>query len=178
MGLFFTNDSMHDQLTGYSDVGFLSDPHVGQSQIGYVFLVGGTTISWRSTKQTLVAKSSNHVEILALHEASRECLWLQCLIGHIKSSCGFISPSLPTIINEDNYACINQFKKGFLIGDKLKRISPKFFFTHELNDNYINIQPIQSSKNLADIFTKSLPTSKHWLNIPSLGLRILSKLMS
>ena len=138
-----------------------------------VFLVGGTTISWRSTKQTLAATSSNHAEILALHEASRECLWLQRLIGHIESSCGFIGPSLPTVIYEDNYACINQFKKGFIKGDRIKHISPKFFFTREVNDNYINIQPIQSSKNLADIFTKSLPTSKHWLNIPSLGLRIL-----
>ena len=69
MGLFFTNDSMHSQLTGYSDAGFLSDPHVGRWQTWYVFLVGGTTISWRSTKQTLAATSSNHVEILALHEA-------------------------------------------------------------------------------------------------------------
>ena len=178
MGLFFTNDSMHGQLTGYSDAGFLSDPHVGRSQTGYVFLVGGTTISWRSTKQTLAATSSNHAEILALHEASRECLWLQRLIGHIESSCGFIGPSLPTVIYEDNYACINQFKKGFIKGDRIKHISPKFFFTRELNDNYINIQPITSSKNLADIFTKSLPASKHWLNIPSLGLRRLSELMS
>ena len=69
MGLFFTNDSMHDQLTGYSDVGVLSGPHVGISQTSYVFLVGGTTISWRSTKETLAATSSNHAEILALHEA-------------------------------------------------------------------------------------------------------------
>ena len=127
MGLFFTNDSMHGQLTGYSDAGFLSDPHVGRSQTGYVFLVGGTTISWRSTKQTLAATSSNHAEILALHEASRECLWLQLLIEQIESSYGFIGPSLPTIIYEDNYACINQFKKGFIKGDRIKNISPKFF---------------------------------------------------
>ena len=99
-------------------------------------------------------------------------------IGHIESSCGFISPSLPTIIYEDNYACIDQSKKGFIKGDRIKHISPKFFFTRELNDNYINIQPITSSKNLADIFTKSLPPSKNWLDIPSLRLKRLSKRMS
>ena len=54
------------------------------------FLVGGTSISWRSTKQTLVASSSNHAKILVLHEGTWECLWLQCLIGHIESSYGFI----------------------------------------------------------------------------------------
>ncbi|GJR54474.1 putative reverse transcriptase domain-containing protein [Tanacetum coccineum] len=33
----------------------------------------GAAISWRSQKQTLVATSSNHAEVIALHEASREC---------------------------------------------------------------------------------------------------------
>ena len=46
MDLFFTNDSMHDQLTGYSDVGVLSGPHVGISQTSYVFLIDFTSISW------------------------------------------------------------------------------------------------------------------------------------
>ena len=74
MGLFFTNGSMHGQLTGYSNIGFLSDPHVGKSQTSYVFLLGGTMISWQSTKLTLAATSSKHAEILTLHEAHRECL--------------------------------------------------------------------------------------------------------
>ena len=115
MGLFFTNNSPHGQLIGYLHIGFLFDPHVGILQIGYVFFVGGTTISWRSTKQTLVATSANHAKILALHEASRECLGLQRSIGYIESYCGFIGPSLPTVIYEDNYACINKFKKGFMV---------------------------------------------------------------
>jgi hypothetical protein len=76
MGVFFTSGSMHNQLASYSNVEFLFGPQIGRSQIGYVFLVGGTTISWQSTKQTLVATSSNYVEILTLHEESRECLWL------------------------------------------------------------------------------------------------------
>ena len=92
MGLFFASGSKHGQLTVYSNVGFLSDPHVRKSQTGYIFLFGGTMISWRSIKQTLFATSSNHAKILTLHEASRECLWLQCLIRHIENFCVFISP--------------------------------------------------------------------------------------
>ncbi|CAL8134535.1 unnamed protein product [Prunus armeniaca] len=64
-------------IVGYADVGYLSDPHQRRSQIGYVFTCGGTAISWRSKKQTLVATSSNHSEILALHGASHECVWLR-----------------------------------------------------------------------------------------------------
>ncbi|KAM1182867.1 hypothetical protein ACFX19_001307 [Malus domestica] len=74
MGLFYSEKSTNDQiLVGYADAGFLSDPHKARSQTGYVFKNRDTAISWRLTKQTLVATSSNHLEILVLHEASREC---------------------------------------------------------------------------------------------------------
>ena len=81
----------NDVLMGFADAGYLSDPHKGRSQTGYVFTMGSTAISWRSTKQTLVATSSNHAEIIALHEAVRECVWLRSVIRHIQGSCGLKS---------------------------------------------------------------------------------------
>nr|CAN78333.1 hypothetical protein VITISV_015045 [Vitis vinifera] len=53
MGLFYSRESKQ-QLLGYADAGYLSDPHKGRSQTGYVFNCNGTTISWRSVKQTMV----------------------------------------------------------------------------------------------------------------------------
>jgi hypothetical protein len=41
-----------------------------------MFLHSGTTLSWKSSKQTLRATFTNHSEIIALYEASRECAWL------------------------------------------------------------------------------------------------------
>ena len=61
---------------------------------------------------------------------------------------------------EDNAACIAQLKGGYIKGDRTKHISPKFFFTHDLQQNgEIEVQQIRSSNNLADLFTKALPTS-------------------
>ncbi|GJW66263.1 retrovirus-related pol polyprotein from transposon TNT 1-94 [Tanacetum coccineum] len=59
IGLYFTNLS-NTSLVGFADVGYMSDPHNGISQTGYVFTSGGTAISWRSVKQTIAATSSNH----------------------------------------------------------------------------------------------------------------------
>ena len=73
MGLFYSNKSK-EKLLGYADAGYLSDPHKARSQTGYVFNYNGTAISWRSVKQTMVATSSNHSEIITIHEASRECI--------------------------------------------------------------------------------------------------------
>ena len=56
--LYIRNQDM--TLVGYSDAGYMSDPHNARSQTGYVFLCGGTTISWRFIKHTMVTTSSNH----------------------------------------------------------------------------------------------------------------------
>ena len=135
MGLFYSNKSK-EKLLGYADAGYLSDPHKARSQTGYVFNYNGTAISWRSVKQTMVATSSNHSEILAIHEASRECIWLRSMIHHIQESCGLSSvKDKPIILFEDNAACIAQIKGGYIKGDRTKHISPKFFYTHELQKN-------------------------------------------
>ena len=105
----------------------------------------------------MVAISSNHSEIIAIHEASRECIWLRSMIQHIQESCGlpFIKDNQTTLF-EDHAACITQMKGGYIKRDRTKHISPKFFYTHELQkSSEIDVQQICSSDNLADLFMKS-----------------------
>ena len=71
LGLFYTNQNK-EGLVDFADAGYFTDQHNARSQTGYVFTHGGTAISWRSMRQTIVATSSNHSEILVVHEASRE----------------------------------------------------------------------------------------------------------
>jgi hypothetical protein len=73
-----------------------------------MFQYGGTAISWKSAKQTLMVASTNHSEIIALYEASRECVLLRRLINHIETSCGIGVLESPTIIYKDNAACVAQ----------------------------------------------------------------------
>ena len=132
MGLYYPNVPKAE-LIGYADAGYMSDPHNARSQTGYLFTCGDTAISWRSTKQSITATSSNHAEIFAIHEASQECFWLRSVIHHIRGSCGLsFSKEVPTTLYEDNAACIVQLKNGYIKGDRTKHISPKFFFTHDL----------------------------------------------
>ena len=79
MNLFYSRESKQ-QLFGYADAGYLSDPHKGRSQARYVFNCNGIVISWRSVKQIMVATSSNHLEILTIHKANRECIWIRSMI--------------------------------------------------------------------------------------------------
>ncbi|XP_070679212.1 uncharacterized protein [Malus domestica] len=80
------------RLVGYANVGYLSYPHRARSQTSYVFTVGDTTISWKSTKKMLVATSSNHAEIFTLHEASHKIV-----LNTIASSLFFIGLDIPEV---------------------------------------------------------------------------------
>ena len=101
----------------------------------------------------MTATSSNHSEIIALHKEIRECVWLRSVVHHIRNACGLpLITSIPTTIYEDNAACIEQIKEGYIKGDRTKHISPKFFFTHELQKSHeIEVKQIRSSDNVADL---------------------------
>ena len=145
--------------------------------MGYVFMCGGTAISWRSTKKSIVATSSNHAEIIAIHEASRECVWLRSVIHLIRERCGMKCDKIPPVLHGDNVTCITQLKGGFIKGDRTKYISPKLFFTYDRQKNGdIDAQQIRSSDNMADFFTKSLPTSTFKKMIHKIGMRRLKDL--
>ena len=83
----------------------------------------------------------------------------------------------PTVMYEDNAACIAQLKDGYIKGDRTKHILPKFFFTHELQKaGEVQVVRVRSSDNLADLFTKSLPTSTLKKLIHQLEMRRLKDL--
>ena len=93
----------------------------------------------------------------------------------MQENCGLSSGKLtPTILYEDNAACISQIKEGYIKGDRTKHISPKFFYSHDLiKDGEINVTKVRSCENLADLFTKSLPTKVFEPLVQKIGLRRL-----
>ena len=110
----------------------------------------------------MTATSSIHVELITLCETSRECIWLRSVIGHIQEELGIntIINSL-TIIYEDNTDCIEQVSEGFIKGNRTKHIAPKLFFAHDLMKyKLVKVKQVQSSENLADLFTTCLPLKR------------------
>ena len=166
-------------MVGYCDAGYLSDPHNAKLQTAFVFLHGGTTFSWKSTKQTLMATFTNHSEIIALYEASRECVWLRRMMNFVQGSTGIGSLESPTIIYEDNAACIVQMQTGYIKSNITKHIAPKLFYPHELQKNgEISILQTKSCDNLADLFTKSLPSSLFVKYVKGIGMSRLRELQN
>ena len=62
---------------GYTDSDFMSDKDSRKSTSGYVFMLGGGAISWRSIKQECTADSTSEAEYVAACEAAKEAVWLK-----------------------------------------------------------------------------------------------------
>ena len=69
LGLLYSRNGAA-KFVGYADAGYKSDPKIGKSLTGYIFIKNGAPISWKSVKQIVTATSTNHAELIAFHEAS------------------------------------------------------------------------------------------------------------
>jgi hypothetical protein len=118
----------------------------------------------------------NHLEIIALYEASHEYGWLRRMIDHIQKSCGIGAIESPTIIYEDNAACAAQIQIGYIKTSYTKHISQKLLYPHELQGGEISILQIKSCDNLADLFIKSLPLATFDKCVKGIGMRRLKDL--
>nr|GEV54021.1 hypothetical protein [Tanacetum cinerariifolium] len=63
----------------YCDAGFKTDRDDTKSQIGYVFILNGGTVDWKSSKQSTTAMSTMATEYIAASKAAMEAVWIRKL---------------------------------------------------------------------------------------------------
>jgi hypothetical protein len=70
-------------LQGYVDSNMARDKYSRRGTIGCVFTIGGTTVSWISKLQKVVALSTMKARYVATTEASKEMIWLQRFVEEL-----------------------------------------------------------------------------------------------
>ena len=70
-------------VTEYSDSDYAADVDTRKSVTGYVFSLGGSVVSWKSTLQSSVTLSTTEAEYMALTSAAKESIWLKSLVGKL-----------------------------------------------------------------------------------------------
>ena len=115
------------EVTGYSDSDFAGCPDDRKSTYGFIFMMAGGAVSWKSVKQTLTATSTMEAEYVACYEATCQAMWLQKLIFgfHIVESI-----SKPLVIYCDNTAAVH-FSQNNRSATRSKHFDIKYMFVRE-----------------------------------------------
>jgi hypothetical protein len=62
------------EIVGCSDLDYAGCLDIEKSTLGYVFKLTGGTISWSSSKQTVIASSRMYAEFIACYKAKGQAL--------------------------------------------------------------------------------------------------------
>ncbi|KAL4035483.1 hypothetical protein IC575_004176 [Cucumis melo] len=153
-GLQFSSQSSL-VLFGYSDADWAGDPTDRRSTTGYCFYLGDSLISWRSKKQSVVSHSSTESEYRTLADTTAELLWLRWLVADMG-----VPQQSPTLLHCDNRSAI-QIAHNDVFHERTKHIENDcHFIRHHLLSNTLLLQPVSTTEQPADIFTKALPSTR------------------
>ncbi|XP_056177366.1 secreted RxLR effector protein 161-like [Syzygium oleosum] len=73
--------SDHPEVIGYSDSDLARCTDTRKSTFGYLYLLAGGAISWKSAKQSVIATSTMEAEFVACFEATIHGIWLRNFIS-------------------------------------------------------------------------------------------------
>nr|GEY90789.1 hypothetical protein [Tanacetum cinerariifolium] len=155
------------RVSCYTDAGYLTDADNLKSQTGYVFVLNGGAVDWKSTKQSIFATSSTDAEYIAAFDASKEVVWIRKFI--------FGLGIVPTIEEPISMYCDNTEAIAIAKDDGVtkgaRHFRPKVHYLREtikLSD--VKIEKIHIDDNLVDPFTKGLAFPKHFELTRNIGL--------
>ncbi|KAJ9535962.1 hypothetical protein OSB04_un000872 [Centaurea solstitialis] len=134
------------RVIGYTDASFQTDRDDSRSQSGWVFLLNGGAVTWKSSKQDTVADSTCESEYIAASEAAKEAAWLKNFI-----------------------VALTKEPKDH---GKSKHIERKYHFVrHKVEEKQIVVSRVPTEENPADPFTKALTRPKHEYHTEAIGVR-------
>jgi hypothetical protein len=155
-------------LEGYSDANWISDNTETKSTSGYVFTLGGAAVSWKSSKQTCIARSTMESEFIALDKAAEEAEWLRNFLEDISV---WPKPVTAICIHCDSMAAQTRAKNSVYNG-KSRHIRCRHKTIKQLlSTGIISIQYVRSKENIADPLTKGLPRKQIKLTSMGMGLK-------
>ncbi|WKA10964.1 hypothetical protein VitviT2T_028504 [Vitis vinifera] len=141
------------EVVGYSDSDFGDCSDDPKSTSGYIFMLAGEAISWKSVKQSRVASLTMYPEFVACYGASSQAVWLRNLISELQVVDSIFRP---IVIYCDNNATV-LYSNNNKISTGSKHMKIKYLTVKDLvKKGNIMIEHIRIGSMLADPLTKGL----------------------
>ncbi|KAI3804628.1 hypothetical protein L1987_26325 [Smallanthus sonchifolius] len=172
--MFLVYGGLEEELSVkcYTDASFQTDRDDTKSQSGYVFIMNGGAVSWKSSKQEVVAQSTTESEYVAASEVAKEAVWMKKFISDLG-----VVPAIqePLEIFCDNEGAIALAKEP-RAHKRTRHIHRRFnYIRSEIERGEVRIRKVHTDDNLADPFTKALQPTKHESHARVIGLRIYNE---
>ena len=105
----------------YTDSNYVGDLDKWRSTSGYVFMLAGGAVSWRSRLQNCITQSTTEAEYVAIMEACKEAIWLGRLVADLGIKIEMLE------LHCDSQSAI-QLVKNPVFHAKTKHIDVKYHF--------------------------------------------------
>jgi histone deacetylase 1/2 len=141
-------------LTAYTDADWAGCPDTRRSTSGFCVFLGDSLVSWSSKRQTTVSRSSAEAEYRGVANAVAECTWLRNLLAEINCNV-----DTATLVFCDNVSTVYMTRNP-VHHKRTKHIELDIHFVREkVALGEVRVAHIPSTQQLADVFTKGLPTA-------------------
>ncbi|MDV3201168.1 MAG: Ty1/Copia family ribonuclease HI, partial [Sweet potato little leaf phytoplasma] len=171
-GLWYPRDA-NLNLIGFSDSDFAGCKVECKSTSGTCHLIGHSLVSWFSKKQNCVALFTAEAEYIAAGNCCAQLLWMKQQLAVY----GLHFKQIP--IKCDNMSAIN-LTKNPIMHSRTKHIEIRHHFLrdHVQNKNIV-MEFVETTKQLADIFTKPLPRDTfYYIQIYGLEMNLTNSLIA
>lgn len=123
-----------------------------KSVTGYVGIVHGAAVCWKSAVQTTVAQSSSEAEIIAINHCARDCVNTREILENLQ-----FPQHATTLLFNDNQGAVKWTQQA-MISHKGRQVRIAHHAMRELIEaGIINTQYLPTNQMFADQLTKPLP---------------------
>jgi len=140
-------------LWGWVDADWTGDTDTRRSHTGYILMMNGGPISWKSRRQDNVSFSTSEAELVAASLAGQEAIYLHETLTDF----GF-SQTKATLLYEVNLACVamseNPVRQKFSRHIDIR----KYYVCKLVLNGFLKLVPLRMLKMVADALTKRLPS--------------------
>jgi len=138
------------ELKAYSDSDYAGDRDNRRSVSGYIILLAGVPVIWRSKMQRSVSLSSTEAEYVAISEVTMDIMFVKQILEFLK-----IPVQLPIQVHVDNVGAIF-LTKNATTGPRTRHIDARYHYVREyIEDGQVVIVFVRSADNVADTYTKN-----------------------
>ena len=167
----FLSAALDLSLFASTDSNWASYPDDRKSTSGYCVFLGSSLISWASSKQLVVSRSSIESEYCGITNVAAELSWIESLLRELHATLPF-----PLTLYCDDLSATH-LAANPVLHSRAKHVEINYHFIRDkVLHHHIHVWFTSSEAQLADIMTKGLPTQ--WFLFLRTNLIVLPRPMS